>query len=121
MLNSCPSCHHRGAIFRSFLRMNAQCPQCGYVFAREPGYFTGAVVGSYFMACASLVPTLVLCLLKLELEFPVVVAIALGQLVVLSPFMYRYSRLLWINIETRITRRLEARDLPKASRSQRKT
>lgn len=113
MLNRCPSCQ-QGAIFKTFLRMNEACPSCGLVFAKEPGYFSGAIVASYFMSCASLVPTLVVCFLILKLEFPVVVGVAIAQLLVLYPFTHRYSRLLWIAVENRITRRLEARDKPKS-------
>jgi uncharacterized protein (DUF983 family) len=112
MLNRCPSCQN-GAIFKSFTRMNTECPSCGLVFAREPGYFTGAIVASYFMSCASLIPTLVICFFVLNLEFPAVVGISIAQLLILYPFIHRYSRMIWIAVEGRITKRLEARDRPR--------
>jgi uncharacterized protein (DUF983 family) len=42
----CPRCRH-GAVCAGLFRMHARCPVCGLVFAREQGYFTGAMYLSY--------------------------------------------------------------------------
>src|SRR3954467_1228327 len=41
----CPRCL-RGKLFRGLFDMWERCPQCGFVFEREPGYFTGAMYAS---------------------------------------------------------------------------
>jgi hypothetical protein len=40
----------RGRIFRGQIEMNPQCPECRYVFQREPGYFLGSLVIGYVLA-----------------------------------------------------------------------
>jgi uncharacterized protein (DUF983 family) len=37
----CPRCR-QGKVFRGQLAMEERCPVCGFVYRREPGYFTGA-------------------------------------------------------------------------------
>src|SRR5204862_6507411 len=49
VLQRCPRCL-RGKVFRRFVSMNDGCPECGYVFGREEGYFTGAMYISYTLA-----------------------------------------------------------------------
>src|SRR5216110_568518 len=41
----CPRCL-RGKLFRGLMDMWERCPQCGFVFEREEGYFTGAMYAS---------------------------------------------------------------------------
>src|SRR5262249_60899148 len=49
----CPRCrlgtmfHH--SIFRGWPKMHLRCPVCGLLFAREPGYFLGAMYISYIV------------------------------------------------------------------------
>ena len=45
----CPRCLE-GRVWRGFVSMNPTCPQCGFVFERESGYFAGAMVVSYALA-----------------------------------------------------------------------
>jgi len=47
----CPLCR-RGRIFRGAITMNTQCPECRFVFQREPGYFLGSLVIAYVLALA---------------------------------------------------------------------
>jgi uncharacterized protein (DUF983 family) len=42
----CPVCL-QGAVFRGRFEMNATCPVFGHRFAREPGFFQGAMYVSY--------------------------------------------------------------------------
>jgi uncharacterized protein (DUF983 family) len=51
----CPRCL-QGQVFATLFRMHAQCPLCGLVFEREPGYFTGAMYLSYGVAVSATVP-----------------------------------------------------------------
>jgi uncharacterized protein (DUF983 family) len=37
----------RGRAFNGFYRMRDRCPQCGYIFEREEGYWVGAVIMNF--------------------------------------------------------------------------
>ena len=45
----CPRCL-KGKVFSGLFRMNENCPECGYRFEREQGYFLGAMYASYFIS-----------------------------------------------------------------------
>ncbi|HET7700917.1 MAG TPA: DUF983 domain-containing protein [Candidatus Limnocylindria bacterium] len=96
----CPRCL-RGAIWRTFLGMHERCPECGLVFEREPGYFTGAMVVSYAIA----VPTfglMVIALLVAGLDAPPALLTGGIAYLALAPFILRYSRVLWLHFDWRI-------------------
>ena len=99
----CPECGE-GAIFRGPLTMNEHCPVCGLPFGRgDPGYFTGAMYVSYGMA----IPIIALLAL---IEHQLLPAWSLLKLVVLAwaicapfiPWLWQYSRVIWINIDRTI-------------------
>jgi len=93
----CPRCL-RGRVWRSFLTMNERCPECGLVFEREPGYFTGAMVVSYVVA----VPTfglIVIGLLVAGLDTAVALLAGGALYLGLAPFILRYSRVIWLHFD----------------------
>ena len=78
--------------------MNENCPVCGLDFDRgDPGYFTGAMYASYAMA----IPLLALLTL---IEYLILPSWSLFRLVMLAslictpliPWIWQYSRVLWI-------------------------
>ena len=93
----CPRCA-TGPIFASLFRMNPRCPVCGLEFEREQGYFVGAMYFSYALALAAVLPVIVAMLLLGFGAAPIYVASCL-LLVVLSPFLFRYSRVIWIHLD----------------------
>ncbi|HKY52117.1 MAG TPA: DUF983 domain-containing protein [Candidatus Limnocylindria bacterium] len=94
----CPRCLD-GRVWRRFLSMNAACPVCGFVFDRESGYFAGAMVVSYALA----VPILAAMVIALILVagFDPVLALVIGNTayLVLVPFIFRYSRVVWLHLD----------------------
>jgi uncharacterized protein (DUF983 family) len=93
----CPACR-RGPVFRSLWKMNANCPVCDLDFDRgDPGYFTGAMYASYALA----IPLIALATLIAYMLFP---GLTLLRLVLLAslfctpliPWIWQYSRVLWI-------------------------
>jgi hypothetical protein len=59
----CPMCG-RGRAFEGFYRMRDRCPQCGYAFEREEGYWVGAVIMNFVFVeawFALLFVTIVVC------------------------------------------------------------
>jgi uncharacterized protein (DUF983 family) len=79
--------------------MNARCANCGLSFARENGYYLGAMVVSYFAGAFALVPTVLVLKFVLDAEGWLLIAVPVGQILLLGPWMFRYSRLLWLHGE----------------------
>jgi uncharacterized protein (DUF983 family) len=88
----CPRCL-QGPVFAGLFRMHAQCPVCGLRFEREPGYFTGAMYLSYGLALLTTAPV--------WLPRPLgEVLVASGFLLIAgSPWLYRYSRVMWLYLD----------------------
>ncbi len=93
----CPRCT-TGAIFASLFGMNRQCPVCGLEFAREQGYFVGAMYFSYALALAAVLPVIVAMIL-LGFAAASIYLVSCTLLVACSPFLFRYSRVLWIYLD----------------------
>ena len=81
--------------------MNERCPTCGLAFGRgEPGYFMGAMYVSYALA----IPLIALLTLIEHLLLP---RLTLLQLVLLAslaalplvPWIWQYSRVVWIHFD----------------------
>jgi uncharacterized protein (DUF983 family) len=104
--NCCPECRI-GKVFVGIYKMNARCTQCGLVYEKEPGYFLGALVFAYLIGVFSVVPTIVIGIFFAGLKIPDVIALGIVQVLVLHPFLFRYSKLTWLFVETRMTRSLD--------------
>jgi uncharacterized protein (DUF983 family) len=94
----CPRCL-KGLVWRRFVSMNPTCPECGLVFERESGYFAGAMVVSYGLA-VPILAAIVIALITLG-GLDAVVALIIGNTayLVLVPFIFRYSRVLWLHLD----------------------
>lgn len=99
----CPKCGE-GKIFESkgsiiqfqVPKMNEYCSHCAYRFARESGYFVGAMYVSYGLAILEM---LLLFLLIFKFVSLTILFIALfGLLFLLMFFNFRMSRIIWIHI-----------------------
>ena len=79
--------------------MNEPCPRCGLRFEREPGYWTGAMLASYALG----VPVLVLIVAALWLltGWDIVLVLIVGDVLFLAaaPFIWRYSRVVWLYLD----------------------
>ena len=85
-------------MWRGFLTMNRECPVCGLVFEREPGYYTGAMVVSYAIA----VPTfglIVIALLLAGIDAAIALLVGGAVYLFLAPFIFRYSRVVWLHLD----------------------
>ena len=97
----CPRCLE-GRVWRGFISMNEACPVCGLVFEREQGYFTGAMVVSYALA-VPILGAMVIALMGLA-HLDAVAALVIGDTayLVLVPFIFRYSRVVWLHFDWKI-------------------
>jgi uncharacterized protein (DUF983 family) len=94
----CPRCL-KGRVWLRFVSMNPTCPACGFVFERESGYFAGAMVVSYGLA-VPILAAIVIALITIGGLDPVV-ALIIGNTayLVLVPFIFRYSRVMWLHLD----------------------
>ncbi len=93
----CPACR-RGRVFRRVVAMNARCPECDITFEREAGYFTGAMYASYFLGLATSMPVWMTMLL-LGVNPGLILGITAVQLLVMSPLLFSYSRVVWLHVD----------------------
>jgi uncharacterized protein (DUF983 family) len=96
LLQRCPRCR-TAPIFRGFITMNDPCPLCDLVFEREPGYLLGAMYFSYFMSVGLIASFFYLLKWLLPPWHEMVVALV-TMIIYLPfvPFVFRYSRVIWI-------------------------
>ena len=94
----CPRCLV-GRVWRRFVSMNPTCPECGFVFERESGYFAGAMVVSYALAVPILAAIVIGLILVAKLDAVVALIVGNTAYLVLVPFIFRYSRVVWLHID----------------------
>lgn len=103
LAGKCPQCREGDLfpepVYRSPLRMDAQCPRCGLQFEREPGFFYGAMYVSYALSVAIFMITVfVLYFLAGDPGLQTYIITITSVALILYPFTYRYSRILFIYI-----------------------
>jgi len=81
--------------------MYESCPECQLSFEREPGFFFGAMYFSYGIGIVFAAPVSVFLFLQGVDEILIFLA-AIAQLTIVSPFVFRYSRVAWIHFDQRI-------------------
>ena len=101
LLAKCPRCR-QGNLFANSMygfkpqKMNVHCSHCGLRFEREPGYFYVAMFVSYGLTTAQMIAIGVLTyLITGEENSPWIYLITIFTgIILLSPFNYRYSRVI---------------------------
>ena len=97
-----PRCH-QGDLFitsafklNSFYKMNRQCLVCKQSFEPEPGFYYGAMFISYGMLVIMSIFTWLILFFVFRPAFGVYVVVVLILNVLLLPFIFRYSRTLFL-------------------------
>jgi uncharacterized protein (DUF983 family) len=101
LLAKCPRCR-QGDLFANSMyglhsqKMNTHCSHCGLRFEREPGYFYVAMFVSYALTTAQMIAIGVLTYwITHEDNSPWIYLITIfSGIILLSPFNYRYSRVI---------------------------
>lgn len=93
----CPRCYE-GKVWAGPLTMWESCTVCGFVFEREPGYFTGAMYGSYILGIGITLPVW-LTMLLMGAPWVWIMAVTGVQMLILFPLLFRYSRVLWLHFD----------------------
>jgi Protein of unknown function (DUF983) len=89
----------KGRVWRRFVSMNPTCPECDFVFERESGYFAGAMVVSYSLAVPILAAIVIALIMIGGLDAVVALIIGNTAYLVLVPFIFRYSRVIWLHLD----------------------
>lgn len=102
----CPICHE-GEVFVSkkmynlklFDKMHAKCASCGHKFEIEQGYWIGAMYVSYALTVFfSVLTFLITYLIYPNASSALYIGLISSVVVLLAPFTYRLSRLIWMNM-----------------------
>ncbi len=76
--------------------MHKQCPSCGLLFEREPGYFLGAMFVSYILSAGFLTMGIFLLRVFPALLWSDRIVIACFLFLPFVPYVFRLSRVLWM-------------------------
>ena len=103
ILQQCPVCLE-GKVFHSFIGMNKNCPECGIVFERESGYFLNSMFIAYMLGFLILAPlSLGLYIMhvtgRMQVSGLLFWIVILGLTAVFWPFIFRYSRVIWMHAD----------------------
>jgi uncharacterized protein (DUF983 family) len=95
LMLKCPDCGQAG-IYQSLLQVRHHCPNCGLLFQREQGYFTGALYVNIAVAEGSVLLAFLICMLigvtNIDRMFTILIAIS-----ALAPLLFfLHSRSFWL-------------------------
>jgi uncharacterized protein (DUF983 family) len=101
----CPQCHE-GEFFVSHSYdlshmgdVKEECDQCGLKYAKEPGFYYGAMYVAYALGVATFVTFWVsMNLFFSNVSTGVQIAVVLIAILVSSPFLFSLSKIIWANM-----------------------
>ncbi len=104
----CPRCHE-GEMFpnrnpyelRKLTKMNDKCLECGQTYEPEPNFYYGAMYVSYGYTVALFVASYIIGAVFLHLPVLGTIALLIGVLLVLFPYLFRLSRVTWLHINVK--------------------
>ena len=98
----CPRCH-KGDLFitsafklNGFYKMHRQCLVCEQTFEPEPGFYFGAMFISYGILVIMSIMTWLILFFAFHPAFAVYVVVIIILNVLLLPFIFRFSRTLYL-------------------------
>ena len=96
----CPVCAHKG-IFDSWFKLKDRCPTCGYVFAREEGYWVSAIIVNMAVIEALFLILFIAIVLATAPEVEWAPLLVLGGVmnVVVPVLFYPYSKTVWMGVD----------------------
>jgi uncharacterized protein (DUF983 family) len=101
----CPSCE-TGPVMKGVFAIHRRCPNCGYDFYPENGFYLGAMVVSYLLTAMLTIPPMIVLKL-MNVHIVVLLAFPLVEFIFVGGFLMFYSRILWLHLEHRVTTRLK--------------
>lgn len=105
LTGTCPKCQNESMYvdknplhFSKLLKMNENCDHCGLKYQIEPSFFYGAMYVSYGLNVAVGIATFIVTKLIFESSLKFSFISIIVSLIVLAPFVLRWSRNIYINI-----------------------
>lgn len=93
----CPYCG-KGKIFAHGFTMNDHCPNCGWMFEREEGYWTGAIAINLVVA-ETLAAVIAVPLAIMQVSPWLVMGVFLPLVIALPFVFYRHSNSFWMALD----------------------
>jgi uncharacterized protein (DUF983 family) len=108
LIRRCGRCGS-GRLFRSWFKLVDCCPQCGYRFDREEGFFLGAFVINFAMTTALLFVLVGVMIAMLanggnNASITPVVIVAVAETIVVPIVFYPFSKTVWAAIDLALHR-----------------
>ena len=98
----CPMCGAPG-IFKDWFTLRSECPRCGYVFARESGYFLGSYPLNLIVAEIVPVALMVALLVWSDLSWIWLEALLIPVAIGLPFLLFPFAQMIWMAIDLYIT------------------
>jgi len=98
----CPVCE-KGKLFRGYFDSPARCPNCGYFFMRETGYFLPHVPIGYGFTVLIALGTWPLLRFVFGVQSPsVTLFVIVSTAFLFGIWFIRYSKMLWLALDLRM-------------------
>jgi uncharacterized protein (DUF983 family) len=96
----CPVCGNKN-IFLSWFKLRDSCPSCGYIFAREDGYWVSAIIVNMAVIEGVFLVAFLITVLATAPEVPwAPLLILTGVMNVIVPILfYPYSKTVWMAVD----------------------
>ncbi|RDI51392.1 DUF983 domain-containing protein [Flavobacterium glaciei] len=105
LTGTCPKCQNESMYleknpfhFNKILKMHENCSHCNLKYQIEPSFFYGAMYVSYGLNVAIGTATFVISFVIFESSLKVAFIAIIASLIVLFPFVLRWSRNIYINM-----------------------
>jgi uncharacterized protein (DUF983 family) len=95
---SCPYCG-QAKVFKNWFSIKTYCPGCGVRFAREDGYFLGAMAVNLIVAEMVGMSAVIMLLLQRDMSLILQEALAISVAVGMPLLFYPFSRTFWMAID----------------------
>lgn len=94
----CPVCGE-GKLYRRLFKMNQHCPACGFIYAREPGYYTAALAINVFTSELITLVVVIPLAASQSLSFMLLLLIGGAIAFILPLLFYHHAKSLWMSVE----------------------
>lgn len=105
LTGTCPKCQNESMYLdknplhlNNILKMHENCSHCGLKYQIEPSFFYGAMYVSYGLNVAIGIAAFIIAFVLFGTGLKVAFAIIIASLVLLFPFVLRWSRNIYINM-----------------------
>lgn len=94
----CPRCG-QGRLFRNWFAMFPRCPECHFVYERDPGYFLGSTYINYGFTAVTLTAIYMVLHFGYGVSNQVLTPPLVAYCVVVPLVLFRYARSWWLMMD----------------------